>query len=64
MCSSDLTGAHGDRDLIELPVADLTSFAGEIAAYGGAVVALGPPRLRELVIGKLRALAQPGEEDR
>ncbi len=56
-------GTRGDRDLIDLPVADLTSFAGEIATYGAAVLALGPPRLRELVIGKLRGLARLGEED-
>src|SRR5690625_1992217 len=57
------TGAHGNRDVIELPVADLTSFAGEIATYGAAVVALEPARLRELVTRKLRALARPGEGD-
>lgn len=60
----EYVGSHGERDLIELPVADLTSFAGEVASYGPAVVAAHPPRLRELVLRKLRALAELAQEER
>lgn len=58
-----LVRSHPEADEIEVPVADLTSFAGDIAALAGGVVALDPPELRALVHHKLQTLAQlPAEE--
>lgn len=56
-----MVGSSGERDVVELPVADLQAFAGEIASYGEAIVVLSPAFLREQVVGKLQALTNlPG----
>ncbi len=45
-------------DVIEVPISDLTAFAGDIAAHGPAVKVLAPQELRQRVIGKLRGAAR------
>ncbi|WP_230977247.1 helix-turn-helix transcriptional regulator [Georgenia yuyongxinii] len=46
-----------DRDVIEVPFADLEVFSEEVATYAEAVLVLDPPELRAAVLGRLRAVA-------
>lgn len=54
-------GAHSgplaDRDVLELPFEDAEAVAAAIAPYGPAVLVLGPDRVREAVLRRLRAAA-------
>lgn len=53
----------GEWDVIELPVADVAVFAGEVAAHGADIKVLGPAILRDRVIGKLQGAAGGRQED-
>ncbi|MFD1505181.1 helix-turn-helix transcriptional regulator [Georgenia yuyongxinii] len=46
-----------DRDVIEVPYADLEAFSEEVATYAEAVLVLAPAELRAAVLGRLRAVA-------
>lgn len=50
------------RDVVELEVSDVPSFAVEVAGYGDAVVVLDPPDLRDAVLRRLRATADLGPQ--
>jgi proteasome accessory factor B len=50
-------GPLTDRDVVEVPYADLEVFSEEVATYAEAVLVLGPPELREAVLRRLRAVA-------
>ncbi|ROR74399.1 helix-turn-helix transcriptional regulator [Bogoriella caseilytica] len=51
------SGPLADRDVLELPFEDAESAAATIAPYGPAVLVLGPERVREAVLRRLRAAA-------
>lgn len=57
--------AEGDWETYDVPMHNLISFSGELAAYGPRVRVIDPPELRERVITKLQtaaALAGEGSE--
>ena len=59
---TERTGAASDGwDELSVPYADLGRLAEQVLWYGADVVALDPPALREAVVERLRAVAQPGE---
>jgi proteasome accessory factor B len=63
--------SHGaGRDVLEVPFSVRTALAEEVLGYGDAVLVLGPPELREVVVRRLReaaglgGAAEAGEGDR
>ena len=48
---------------LEMPVADMDSFAGWVAGFADAAVALEPPELRAAVVARLRPLTSEGARD-
>lgn len=61
---AQLPEALAGRDVLTAPIEDLGAFAGEIAGYADAVVVLGPPELRRVVIDRLRSAARLEDEER
>lgn len=61
-------GASGaGRDVLEVPFSVRTALAEEVVGYGDAVLVLGPPELRDVVVRRLEeaaGLGRAGEEDR
>ncbi|MFC7406714.1 helix-turn-helix transcriptional regulator [Georgenia alba] len=50
-------GPLADREVLEVPYADVDAFAEEVAAYAASVLVLDPPDLRDAVLRRLRAVA-------
>lgn len=53
----EFLSAQGKWEVYDVPMRDLISFAGELAAYGPRVRVVDPPELRDRVIAKLRGAA-------
>ncbi|MBD5787467.1 WYL domain-containing protein [Cellulosimicrobium terreum] len=55
------TGAAGPgRDVVEVPFDARTGLADEVVGYGDAVLVLGPPELRDVVVRRLQEAAALG----
>ncbi|OLT49501.1 YafY family protein [Cellulosimicrobium sp. CUA-896] len=65
---SSAQDAHGaGYDVLEVPFSVRGALAEEVLGYGDAVLVLGPPELRDVVVRRLQeaaALGGAGEEDR
>lgn len=54
----------GGRDVVEVDFSSMGAFADEVVGYAGAVVVVEPARLRQVVLGRLRAAVSWGEVGR
>jgi len=61
---ADRRRGDGDAIRLELGTLDLHVLAEELAAYGPDAVVVSPPELRDLVVARLRAMAEAHEEAR
>ena len=54
-------GTVPDRDVVRVPFRSAMELGYEIAGYGAAVLVLGPPELRDVVVRRLREVVELGQ---